>query len=217
MNVLSRFLHVTEMPMVGVLLRLYRGLQDLTSKIHEDWAANSRDWTMPGFRAIAVHRLGTWLSNRRPGLLRSGLLGLHHVMYRYVRNHYGIEIPLTVTLGRRVSLVHQNGIVFHWKSVIGDDCIIRHNATIGAGYGGQKTLHKGPRLGRRVEVGPGAVIFAAVKIGDDAVIGPNAVVMSDIPAGARVFAEAPRVIRLPTVQRGDNHGQENTAHQAVKR
>lgn len=94
-------------------------------------------------------------------------------------------------------LVHQHGIVFHWKAVVGDDCVIRHNATIGAGYGGAKTLHKGPKLGNRVEVGPGAVIFAAVKIGDGAVIGPNAVVMSDVPAGARVFAEAPRVICLP--------------------
>lgn len=47
-----------------------------------------------------------------------------------------------------------------------------------------------------MEVGPGAVIFAAVTIGDGAVLGPNVVVMSNVPAGARVFVEAPRVIRL---------------------
>ncbi|MDP9132833.1 MAG: serine acetyltransferase [Nitrospirota bacterium] len=179
---------------------MYRGVQDLRGQIHEDWSVNSRDWTMPGFRALAVHRVGTWLSNRRGSALKSGLLALYRFMYRYVRNHYGIEIPLTTTIGRRLLLAHQHGIVFHWKSVIGDDCLIRHNATIGAGYGGQKTLHKGPRLGHRVEVGPGAVIFAGVKIGDDAVIGPNAVVMSDVPSGARVFAEAPRLIRLPNRQ-----------------
>jgi len=187
--------------MMGRLTRLYRCVQDLMNQILEDWSVNSRDWTMPGFRALAVHRVGTWLSNRRGSVLKSGLLALYRVMYRYVRNHYGVEIPLTTTIGRRLLLVHQHGIVFHWKSVIGDDCLIRHNATIGAGYGGQKTLHKGPRLGHRVEVGPGAVIFAGVKIGDDAVIGPNAGVMSDVPAGARVFAEAPRLIRLPNQQR----------------
>jgi serine O-acetyltransferase len=184
--------------MMGTFRRLYRSVQDLTSQIHEDWARNNRDWTMPGFRAIAVHRFGTWVSNKRPGVLRTILLGLYRFMYRYIRNYYGIEIPLTVILGRRLWLVHQNGIVFHWKTIIGDDCLIRHNATIGAGYGGQKTLHKGPRLGNHVEVGPGAVIFAAVTIGDGAVIGPNVVVMSNVPARARVFAEAPRVIRLPT-------------------
>lgn len=196
MNVLARILHPTDMPMVGTFRRLYRSVQDLAGQIHEDWATNSHDWTMPGFRAIAVHRFGTWVSNKRPGALRTVLLRLYQIMYRYIRNYYGIEIPLTVMLGRRLWLVHQNGIVFHWKTVVGDDCLIRHNATIGAGYGGQKTLHKGPRLGNHVEVGPGAVIFAAVAIGDGAVIGPNVVVMSNVPAGVRVFAEAPRLIRL---------------------
>ncbi len=203
-------IQVAEMPMMGRLTRLYRSVQDLMNQIQEDWSVNSRDWTMPGFRALAVHRVGTWLSNRRGSFLKSGLLALYRVMYRYVRNHYGVEIPLTTTIGRRLLLVHQHGIVFHWKSVIGDDCLIRHNATIGAGYGGQKTLHKGPRLGHRVEVGPGAVIFAGVKIGDDAVIGPNAVVMSDVPAGARVFAEAPRLIRLPNQQPEGQGKQVNT-------
>ncbi len=184
--------------MLSALVRLLRSVQGLADQISEDWAVNHRDWTMPGFRAIAVHRFGTWVSNKRPGLLRTVLLVVYRVLYRYVRNTYGIEIPLTVTLGRRLWLVHQNGVVFHWKTIVGDDCLIRHNATIGAGYGGEKTLHRGPHLGNRVEVGPGAVIFAAVKIGEGAVLGPNVVVMADVPAGARVFAEAPRVIRLPS-------------------
>lgn len=201
MNTLTRLLHPTELPMLNPLLRLYRSVQELIEQISEDWAVNHRDWTMPGFRAIAVHRFGTWVSNKRPGMLRTVLLRLYRMLYRYVRNTYGIEIPLTVVLGRRLLLAHQNGLVFHWKTVVGDDCLIRHNATIGAGYGGAKTLHKGPHLGNRVEVGPGAVIFAAVTVGEGAVLGPNVVVMSDVPAGARVFAEAPRMIRLPNVSR----------------
>ena len=196
----GRFMGVqtAEMPMVGALIRLNRGVRDLMTLIHEDWVTNYRDWTLPGFRAIAMHRIGTWLSDRRASLLKSGLLILYRAMYRYVRNHYGIEIPPPVTLGRRLFLAHQHGIVFHWKTVIGDDCLIRHNATIGAGYGGEKTLHTGPHIGNRVEIGPGAVIFAGVKIGDGAIIGPNTVVMADVPAGARIFAEAPRVIKLPS-------------------
>lgn len=201
MNALSRLRHPAELPMLSSLLRLYRSVRDLTAQISEDWATNQHDWTMPGFRAIAIHRLGTWAANKRPSVLKSVLLGIYGLLYRYVRNHYGIEIPLTVTLGRRLCLVHQHGIVFHWKTVVGDDCLIRHGATIGAGYGGEKTLHKGPQLGNRVVVGPGAVIFAAVKIGDGAVLGPNVVVMADIPAGARVFTEAPRVIGFTSSSR----------------
>ncbi len=201
MNALTRLLHPAELPMLSSLLRLYRSVQDLAAQISEDWAANQHDWTMPGFRAIAVHRFGTWTANKRPGVLRTVLLSVYGLLYRYVRNHYGIEIPLTVTLGRRLCLVHQHGIVFHWKALVGDDCLIRHGATIGAGYGGEKTLHRGPQLGNRVEVGPGVVILAAVKIGDGAVLGPNVVVMADVPAGARVFTEAPRIIRLPKSSR----------------
>lgn len=184
-------------PMVGTLTRLCIGLGELFALMREDWAANSRDWTMPGFRAIAVHRFGTWVSDRRSGIPKSLLMWLYRCLYRFVRNHYGVEIPQSVVLGRRVSIVHQGGIVFHWRAEIGDDCVIRHNVTVGAGYGGRKTLHAGPKLGKGVEVGTGAVILAGVKIGDGAFIGPNVTVMSDIPAGARVFAEAPRVVRLP--------------------
>lgn len=200
--------YAAPIPGLGTIVRLYKAVQDLLSQIREDWITNNRDWTMPGFRAIAVHRFGTWVSNRRGGLLKSGLLRLYQGMFRYVRNHYGIEIPVTTIIGRRLWLTHQHGIVFHWKAEIGDDCLIRHNATIGAGHGGRKNLHNGPRLGHRVEVGPGAVIFAGIKIGDGAVIGPNVVIMSNVPADARVFAEAPRVIRLPN---GEREGAKNRA------
>ncbi len=203
-------------PILGTIVRVYRAVQDLLSQIREDWITNNRDWTMPGFRALAVHRFGTWVSRRRGGLLKSGLLRLYQGMFRYVRNHYGIEIPLTTIIGRRLSLSHQHGIVFHWKAEIGDDCLIRHNATIGAGHGGRKNLHNGPKLGHRVEVGPGAVIFAGVKIADGAVIGPNVVLMSHVPAGARVFVEAPRVIRLPAGEReGARSGEEVRTQQQI--
>jgi serine O-acetyltransferase len=96
---------------------------------------------MPGFRAIAVYRIGTCVSDRRGGILKAVLLALYGVLYRYVRNHYGIEIPLTTMIGRRLWLVHQHGIVFHGKAEIGDDCVTRHAATIGADYGGGKTMH----------------------------------------------------------------------------
>ena len=33
----------------------------LWRQIREDWVAHGRDWTKPGFRAVAVHRFGVWL------------------------------------------------------------------------------------------------------------------------------------------------------------
>jgi acyl carrier protein len=53
---------------------------------------------------------------------------------------------------------------------------------------------EGLEIGDRVEIGAGAVIIGAITVGDGAFIGPNAVVTSDVPPGARVIAPAGRVL-----------------------
>jgi serine O-acetyltransferase len=154
----------------------------LWATIKEDWIAHGRDWTRPGFRAVAVYRFGVWRMGVRPKLLRAPLSLLYRMMFRRCRNVYGIELPYSATLGRRVVIEHQGAIVIHGNCRIGDDCIIRQGCTLG-----NKTLDKpfdAPTLGNRVNVGAGAKILGAVTIGDDAAIGANAVVLTDVPAGA---------------------------------
>jgi serine O-acetyltransferase len=154
--------------------------------------ANGRSWDRPGFRAVAAYRFGVWLM-ARPWLIRAVLYRIYRPLYRFVRNHYGIELPLTTKVGRRFAIGHQGGIVIHPRAEIGDDCLIRQNVTIG----GAGRSREGPHLANRVEVGVGAVIVGPVHIGDDVRIGPNAVVMTDVPAGATVVALPPRVIPAP--------------------
>jgi serine O-acetyltransferase len=166
----------------------------LARLVREDWDVHFRDWTQPGFRAIAVHRFGTWVNQLRRGLVRSVLLRVHRAMFRYVRNHYGIELPASAVIGRRVIIGHQSGIVIHANAVIGDECFLRQNVTIGAA-----TLERGgeaPTLGRGVSLGCGAVILGGVTIGDRVKIGPNAVVMIDVPADTSVFVNTPRMLKL---------------------
>jgi serine O-acetyltransferase len=169
----------------------------LRARLREDLAAAHGDLTAPGFHAVAVHRLGARLPHA-PRLLRLPMTLLYKVGYLIVRNVYGIEIPKTVDLGRRVKIAHQSGIVIHPDSVIGDDCVIRQNVSIGAAAGDIARFHsQAPRLGRRVSVGAGAVIVGGVTIGDGAVLGPNVTVLTSVPAGARVLAAAPRTIQMP--------------------
>ena len=97
----------------------------------EDWEAHGRDHSLPGFRAVAVHRFGNWRMGVSPRLLRAPLSLLYRSMFRYVRNVYGIELPYTVKLGRRVVFEHQGNIVIHGAAEIGDRCIIRQGVTIG--------------------------------------------------------------------------------------
>ncbi|NJK75285.1 MAG: serine acetyltransferase [Oscillatoriales cyanobacterium RU_3_3] len=153
----------------------------LWQQIKEDWIAHGRDWTKPGFRAVAVQRFGVWRMQVEPKLLRAPLSILYRSLYRKIRNTYGIDLPYTVKLGRRVIVEHQGAIVIHGYCTIGDDCIIRQGVTLGNRYLDRPL--EAPKLGARVNVGAGAKILGGVSLGDGANIGANAVVLSDVPAG----------------------------------
>jgi serine O-acetyltransferase len=148
-------------------------------QIKEDWIAHGKDWTKPGFRAVVIHRFGVWRMGIEPKILRAPFSILYRMLFRKVRNTYGIELPYTVELGRRVIIEHQSAIVIHGNAVIGDDCIIRQGVTIGNRY-----LHRpleAPKLGKKVNIGAGAKLFGNISIGDNVNIGANAVVLIDIP------------------------------------
>jgi serine O-acetyltransferase len=104
---------------------------------------------------------------------------------------YGIELPYTTKLGRRVVFEHQSGIVIHGDCRIGDDCTIRHGVTLGNRRFDRP--RDAPELGDRVNVGAGAVVIGAVKIGAGANIGANAVVFEDVPAGATAIGVPARI------------------------
>lgn len=170
-------------------------LSEMISQIREDWKAHGRDWTLPGFRAVAVHRFGNWRMGIGPKLVRAPFSVLYRVMFRRVRNVYGIELPYTAQVGRRVVFEHQHGIVIHGQARIGDDCVIRHQVTLGNRHLGLPG--DAPRLGRGVNVGAGAKILGAVTIGDGASIGANAVVLHDVPEGASAVGVPARVLPVP--------------------
>ncbi len=166
----------------------------LLALLREDLRAHRGDWTRPGFRAVAVHRFGNWRMGVRPKLLRGPLSLVYRALFRRVRNRYGIELPYSVKLGRRVVFEHQSGIVVHGNSEIGDDSIIRQNVTLGVRREDGEQLHRAPRLGRGVSVGAGAVILGGVTLGDGASVGANAVVLKDVPAGATAVGVPARVL-----------------------
>jgi serine O-acetyltransferase len=161
-------------------------------QLKEDWIAHERDWTKPGFRAVAVQRFGVWRMKVEPLILRAPFSILYRALYRKIRNTYGIELPYTVQLGRRVIIEHQSGIVIHGNCSIGDDCIIRQGVTMGNRY--LERPFDAPKLGNRVNVGAGAKIFGNVTIGDGANIGANAVVLSDIPPGKTAVGIPAKII-----------------------
>jgi serine O-acetyltransferase len=163
----------------------------LLSQIREDWDTHGRDWTKPGFRAVAVYRFGVWRMGLCSKILRAPFSILYRIMFRFIRNVYGIEVPYSAIVGRRVIFEHQHGIVIHGAAVIGDECIIRQGVTIGNRH--LTAPSDAPTLGSKVNVGAGAKILGKILIGKEVTIGANAVVLEDIPAGATVVGNPAKI------------------------
>ncbi len=161
-------------------------------QIQEDWIAHGRDWSTPGFRAVAVHRFGVWLKKIQPQFLQVPFRIIYGMLYRKIRNNYGVELPLIAYLGRRVTIYHQGAIIIHTHCSIGDDTAICQGVTLGNRYSDRP--FDAPQLGKRVSVNAGAKILGNVTIGDDASIGANAVVLCDVPAGATAVGIPARII-----------------------
>jgi serine O-acetyltransferase len=101
----------------------------------------------------------------------------------------GSDIDPNAIIGERLMLPHPNGVVVHANTVIGDDCLIMQQVTIG-----QLADADAPVIGSRVYIGAGAKVLGKVAIGDRARIGANAVVLCDVPAGWTAVGVPARLI-----------------------
>jgi serine O-acetyltransferase len=114
----------------------------------------------------------------------------HLLMYRLWTIVTGADIPLNARLGGGLLLPHPNGIVIHPDAVVGPNCLIFQQVTLGVGGRSPGA----PRLGGHVDVGAGAKILGGVTVGDHARIGANAVVLDNVPDGALAVGVPARLI-----------------------
>lgn len=104
----------------------------------------------------------------------------------------GADIPLNCEIGGGFLLLHPNGVVIFPGSVIGPNCLVFQQVTIGVG--GPKP--GAPVLGGDVEIGAGAKILGGVHIGDHARIGANAVVLQDVPPRATAVGVPAKIVAI---------------------
>lgn len=91
-----------------------------------------------------------------------------------------------------------NGIIVSHNAVIGNNCTIFHQVTIGEGNGGA------PKIGDNVIIGAGAKLIGNISIGNGAKIGAGCVVVKDVPDGATVVCAESRVIIKDNKDNKDN-------------
>lgn len=98
-------------------------------------------------------------------------------------------------IGNGTKFYHRGvGCVVHNKTVIGENCTIFGNVTMGSKWSHGKCEGEAPVIGKNVLIGAGAVILGAVHIGNNAIIGANAVVTMDVPEG-KMAVGIPAVIK----------------------
>lgn len=182
------------------LLRLMR--EDLDVVVERDPSVRSRLEAAlhPALTALWTHRVAHRLhaaGRRLPA----------RVLSRWARRLTAVEIHPGAVLGRRVFIDHGAAVVIGETCTIGDDVTIYHQVTLGAvGWWSDNRRPEGARrhpvVGRNVVLGTNATVLGPVTVGDDAVIGAQALVNKDVPEGMRMLAAT--ASGLPPGRRADD-------------
>lgn len=134
-----------------------------------------------GFQAVALYRVARWFKVRRIPLLGP-------MVARFSIFLTGVDVSPSAEIGPGLLISHGTGLVVGGAAKIGEDALILHGVTVGSLS--PSRVEEMPVIGDRAFLGAGAKIVGGVRVGDDVVVGPNAVVVEDVPDGSRVTSAA---------------------------
>lgn len=107
---------------------------------------------------------------------------------------YNSKVPYQARIGKGTKLGYGGiGVVIHSESVIGRNCSVGQQVTIG---GGNSRYPGVPVIGDNVYMHKGAIIYGGITVGDNAEIGANAVVNKPVPDNAVVAGVPAKIIRI---------------------
>ena len=112
------------------------------------------------------------------------------ILLKHYQWKYGCEISYKTTLGGGARITHPFGIVVFAKS-IGQNAWFHTGCVIGQAHNGRSDI---PTIGNNVSFGTGCKVLGDITIGDNVIIGANAVVIRDVPSNSIVAGNPARVI-----------------------
>lgn len=161
---------------------------DLGKVVENDPAARNKLEVLllyPCVHALIAYRISHFFYNHK-------FFFIARLISQLSRFFTGIEIHPGAKIGKGLVIDHGMGVVIGETAEVGDNVLIYHGVTLG-GTGKDKGKRH-PTVGNNVVIGSGAKILGPIKIGDNAKIGANAVVLKEVPEGATAVGIPAKII-----------------------
>jgi serine O-acetyltransferase len=121
--------------------------------------------------SVFVYRIGNWFCRNKMSIISKVFSYLNRILF-------SVWLPSSATIGNNFKVGYWGlGIVIHSNTVIGNNCLVAQNVTIGRNFG--DTLV--PVIGDDVYIGAGSVVFGEITIGNNVIIGSNSLINRSIP------------------------------------
>ena len=147
---------------------------------------------LPGPKAMLFHRVSHSLYKVR-------LFFLARFVSEFSRWITGIEIHPGARIGKNFVIDHGMGVVIGETAIIGDDCMIYHDVTLG-GFIKSEQVKRHPTLKDSVVIGAGAKVLGDIVIGARTKIGAGAVVVTDCEEDSVMIGVPARNVSQPGVR-----------------
>ncbi|MBO6765413.1 serine O-acetyltransferase [Maricaulis sp.] len=138
-----------------------------------------------GYHALQAHRIAHWL-------WKQGRQTLAFHLQSRVGERFGLDIHPAARIGSGVMFDHATSVVIGETAVVGDDCSILHEVTLGGTGAAHEDRH--PKIGKGVLIGAGARVLGNIQVGDGARIAAGSVVLEPVPAGCTVAGVPAKIV-----------------------
>lgn len=134
-------------------------------------------WEEVSLICVVLHRIGHYIVSIQIRPIRVLLSIIHYPFFLFFNTILGIYLPRSAKIGGGLRIYHHGCIILNPDTIMGENCVLRQGVTIGT----KKSDHDVPVIGNNVEFGAGCKVLGSIKIGNNVIIGANAVVLCDVP------------------------------------
>ena len=142
--------------------------------------------TYSGLHVLVFYRIAH-------SLARAGVPVVPRVLMTIARWLTGIEIHPGATIGKGLFIDHGMGVVIGETAVLGENVTLFQGVTLGGT--GKERGRRHPTIGNNVVIGTGAKVLGNITVGNDSMVGANAVVIRDVPEHSTVVGVPGRISR----------------------